>query len=123
MPKLLAAFEDGIAQQRIPPNVLRKRRTNRFRSWFDKLTTNEINNLPFILSLSKDLISASLTLSGLVMVVNISSNPVHITLLGANSVMFQALEQATWGIGSCRFYLKIRVNYIFTLNKNNKIHS
>jgi hypothetical protein len=23
-------------------------------SWFDKITTNEINNLPFVLSLSKD---------------------------------------------------------------------
>jgi Arc/MetJ family transcription regulator len=30
--------------------------------WFDKLTTNEINNLPFVLSLSKDLIRGSLIL-------------------------------------------------------------
>jgi len=44
-----------------PQLLLRTRWTNRFRSWFDKLTTNEINKLPFILSLSKDLISASLT--------------------------------------------------------------
>ncbi|MBS1147640.1 MAG: hypothetical protein H6R08_1816, partial [Proteobacteria bacterium] len=28
--------------------------------WFDKLTTNEINHLPFVLSLSKDLFSVSL---------------------------------------------------------------
>jgi hypothetical protein len=31
------------------------------RSWFDKLTTNGNNRLPFVLSLSKDLISAFLT--------------------------------------------------------------
>jgi len=29
--------------------------------WFDKLTTNEINHLPFVLSSSKDLFRASLT--------------------------------------------------------------
>jgi hypothetical protein len=29
--------------------------------WFDRLTTNEINYLPFVLSLSKDLFRASLT--------------------------------------------------------------
>ncbi len=29
--------------------------------WFDKLTTNGINKLPFVLSLSKDLIGVSLT--------------------------------------------------------------
>ena len=29
--------------------------------WFDKLTTNGINKLPFVLSLSKDLIRGSLT--------------------------------------------------------------
>ena len=28
--------------------------------WFDKLTTNGINKLPFVLSLSKDLIGVSL---------------------------------------------------------------
>ena len=29
-------------------------------AWFDKLTTNEISELPFVLSLSKDLIKGSL---------------------------------------------------------------
>ena len=33
--------------------------------WFDKLTTNEINYLPFVLSLSKDLFSVSLGLFNL----------------------------------------------------------
>jgi len=37
----------------------RKLRTSGFRSWFDTLTTNEINKLPFVLSLSKDFIGAS----------------------------------------------------------------
>ena len=31
--------------------------------WFDKLTTNGINKLPFVLSLSKDLIGVSLRLA------------------------------------------------------------
>ena len=42
-------------------DALRKRWISGFRSWFDKLTTNGINNLPFVLSLSKDLFSVSLT--------------------------------------------------------------
>jgi hypothetical protein len=35
-----------------------------FRSWFDKLTTNGIHTLPFVLSLSKDLIRDSLSSPG-----------------------------------------------------------
>ena len=33
--------------------------------WFDKLTTNGIHKLPFVLSLSKDLIRGSLALAGI----------------------------------------------------------
>jgi hypothetical protein len=38
-------------------DLLRQHRTNRFRSWFGKLTTNGIKYLPFDLSLSKDLLN------------------------------------------------------------------
>ena len=41
--------------------------------WFDKLTTNGINKLPFVLSLSKDLIGVSLRLAAQMLGISLSS--------------------------------------------------
>jgi len=35
---------------------------------------------------------------------------------------YRALDQATWGIYSCRFYQEIRVCEIFASNSNNALH-
>jgi len=60
--------------------------------WFDRLTTNEINQLPFVLGLSKDLLSVSL-----IAPISLRETPIAAApgLLGHVHAMLNAIS---WGV-------------------------